>query len=335
MNIHKIAKLANVSVATVSRVINNPELVKESTLIKVKTVMEENNYKINPFARNLKKVRTKNIIMIIPNDVNPIIFDIAKGAEEILEKYGYIITLFNNRKSLKKQEGLIDMIHKNRNNFFMDGLILFGSASLQEGYEKSLDKLSNTPIVVIDTGAIDKHLDTVYIDEGISILLTLQYLQKKGHHNIGVIAGNEDYNVTKRRLKELFINSEKLGIKINEENIVYGVYDSIESGYNVVKSLLTLNPKPTVIFAFNDLLAIGVMKYLLENNYKIPEDLAVISCDNIPMANYYHPGITTINFPGEEIGKTAAQILLDRIDNKDIPIQKVLFSPTLKIRESC
>lgn len=335
MNIHKIAKLANVSVATVSRVINNPELVKESTLAKVEKVMKDNNYKVNPFARNLIKPRTRNILMIIPNDANQIIFDVAKAAEDVLEENGYILTLFNNRKSIKKQEDLTDMLHKNRNTFFMDGIIIFGSAPFQEGYEKSLSKITDTPIVAIDTGEISEHLDTVYFDEGACMSMTLEYLHKKGHRNIGIIAGDKDFVITGRRLAEVDRTCKRLGIEIKEEHVVHGLYDSVESGYDVVGDILKSDCPPTAVVAFNDLLAIGCMKYLLENNYKIPEDISVISCDNIKMADYYHPGITTINFPGNSIGKAAAEILLSRIDNRDMPLQQVIFPPSLIERESC
>ena len=194
MNMRKIAKLAGVSVTTVSRAINKPELVNEETLRRIRQIMDKHNYHVNPFARNLINKKTKNIVMMIPNASNPFHLQVAEGAEEVLAAAGYILTIYNIRKNIDRQSTLLEYVRTKKNSFFMDGLILVGSGSLQEGYQKALKNIMQTPIVAIDPGPVEKGIDTVYTDEEAGILLAMKYLSK-GHSSIGLVAENKNINL--------------------------------------------------------------------------------------------------------------------------------------------
>jgi LacI family transcriptional regulator len=335
MNMRKIAKLAGVSVTTVSRAINKPELVNEETLRRIRQIMDKHNYHVNPFARNLINKKTKNIVMMIPNASNPFHLQVAEGAEEVLAAAGYILTIYNIRKNIDRQSTLLEYVRTKKNSFFMDGLIIVGSGSLQEGYQKALKNIMQTPIVAIDPGPVEKGIDTVYTDEEAGILLAMKYLSKKGHSSIGLVAGEQKYKLTQSILKEIKRFSKLLNIKIEEENIVYGSYASLESGYSVSKKIIYSSKPPSAIVAFNGILAIGTMRYLLENKYRVPEDFAVISCGDIPFNGFYYPGITSVQSPAIDLGKKAAELLLKKIKNPELQNQNILLPPSLVVRESC
>jgi DNA-binding LacI/PurR family transcriptional regulator len=334
MNIKQIAKLAGVSVATISRVMNTPEKVKPETLQKVQETMNKHQYTTNPFARNLMKERTKNIVGILPSTNSPFPLEVAEGAEDILAKEGYILTLLNTHKSMHRQSTLLDFMREKKNSFFMDGLLLIGSAPLREGYQKSLQSFIKTPIVAVDKGPLQHPLDSAYMDESAGVFLAFKHLYEKGHKIIGLIAGEPDYAMTKRRLQDIHHYVDLFQMQISEVHIRYGSLYDMESGYIQTARMLEASPKPTAIFAFNDILSIGCMKYLLAKGYKIPGDISVVSGDATHLGQFYHPSITGIKSPSYEIGQKAAELLLKRITHPDLPSQNIILPPSLIIRET-
>ncbi len=336
MNIKDIARKAGVSTATVSRALNNPEKVKKDTLERVMHVIDDNQYSLNPYARNLASPgRTNNIVMVIPNLVNPFFFELIKGAESVLSEYGYYLHAHNINQHLDNPKKLTAVIENLGNEGFFDGLILTGSIFLNRHFLPQIPKI-NKPMVAIDPNPSNNELDSVLVDERTGIWLTYEHLKKKGYNRIGVIHGGYHIELTNRKLDHIHSLLNDFDLTIKDEWIYETSYDTIEHSYRMMDRLLQSgNTLPEVFLCLNDLIAIGVCRAILDRGHQIPKDFAVIGSDDISFSKYFNPSLTTIKVPTEDLGKTAARILLNKLTNPNLPPQRIYLPPTLIVRESC
>ncbi len=336
MNIKDIAKQAGVSTATVSRALNNPEKVKKDTLERVMRVIDDNQYSLNPFARNLASPgRTNNIVMLIPNLANPFFFELIKGAETVLSEYGYYLHAHSLGLHINDSVMLEKIIDDLGNEGFFDGLILAGSLFFNKAFIPGIPKLSK-PIVCINPNPIANDLDSVLVDERTGIWLTYEHLTKKGYNNIGVIHGGYHIDLTVRKLKYVKELLADFNLTLKEEWIYESSYDTIEDSYRIMSGLLQSGRElPQVFLCLNDLMAIGISRAILDKGYSIPKDFAVVGSDDISFSKYFNPSLTSIKVPTEDLGKTAARILLNKMSNPNLPPQRIYLPPTLIVRESC
>lgn len=336
MNIKDIAKKAGVSTATVSRALNNPEKVKKETLERVMRVIDDCQYSLNPFARNLASPgRTRNIVLIIPNAVNPFFFDLLRGAESVLDEYGYYLHAHNINPHLDDPGRLTTIIEDLGNEGFFDGLILSGSIFLNKSFIPNIPKISK-PIVAIDPNPETDTLDCVLVDERTGIWLTFEHLKKRGHQSIGIVHGGFHIELTNRKMHYIRELLTDFGLELRDEWLFESSYDTIDHSYRMMTELLTSNRElPRAFICLNDLMAIGVCRAALDRGYRVPEDFAVVGSDDISFSKFYNPALTTIKVPTEDLGKTAARILLNKLTNPSLPPQRVYLPPTLMVRESC
>ncbi|WP_227765482.1 LacI family DNA-binding transcriptional regulator [Zhaonella formicivorans] len=330
MDIKQIAEKAGVSIATVSRAINQPHLVRPSTREKVLKIVREMNYAPNPIAQGLLTGRTNTIALVVPTLRNPYFGQLAEGAESVLAGNGYNLTISSSYESISRQESIIENILKRR----VDGLILAGSGAFQEGYEKALNKIK-IPIAAIEYIPGQDTFNCIYVDDITGVRMAIEHLIHQGHKRIGVIPGNPKMLVTIRRLKAIKNILAEYDLELDKKLICHGSYDSLESGRLAMTEILAAEKVPTAVFAFNDIMAIGAMKCAQDRGLKIPEDVAIVGFDDIPMSEYTTPGLTTLRAPNFQIGKTAATILLEQINNPTAPIRKVLLPVELVLRGSC
>lgn len=329
-NIRQVAKRAGVSVATVSRVINHSEAVSPKTREKVLGVMEEMNYTPNGIARSLAFNRTSTIALLIPNILNPLYPQVAKGVEDVAHQKGYNVLLCNTEEDREKEKAYIEMLLEKR----VDGLILI--SSLLE--EKDIDKIKkqNTNLVMIGSGTENIDANIVFTDYLMGAYQATNHLIDIGYKKIAHITGPLKRAESKEKLEGYKKALKEADHEILQSYIIEGD-NEIEGGYLAAKKLLQLDDSPQAIFVANDLMAIGAIDAIKTSGYKIPEDIAIVGFDNIRMASLVEPKLTTISQPVYKMGSIASRLLFDNIENngeEDFK-QKIFLQPKLKVRKSC
>lgn len=316
MTIKRIAELANVSSATVSKIINGKDKhISEATRQKVLAIIEREGYIPNGIAKSLKMKRTKTIGIIMPDVMNLFFSEVARGAEDAAEREGYSVILCNSDNKQSKEERYIQILQEK----MVDGIILTASES---SISKSLDRC-NTPMVLVDRDiASDKKVGRIVVDNEEGAYNATNFLIKKGCKNIGFISADSKTKLSAERLngyeKALIDN----GLKIDKEKIFLQNY-TIESGYQGTMALL-MQTEIDGVYCGNDLIAIGAIKALKEKNIRIPEEVKIIGFDDISISQYIDPPLTTIKQPIYQMGEEAVEMLISMIEEKSIKMTKVL-----------
>lgn len=328
LTISDIAQMANVSKATVSRVINNkPEGVSKETRDKILKLIEENNFQPSMIARGLVTKKTKSIGLIIPDITNPFFPQLVRGAEDYANKMGYHIFLCNSDKSITKEvEYLNAFVEKS-----VDGVILTSNISTSESHNKLL-KRSNMPCVLLDRHVENKDYEAgVFLDNKKGAYLATEFLLNNGHKKIVFITGPMSVTTSINRLNGYEAAFKDKGVAIMPELIIEGDY-LIDSGYRVIDNLLKQGKEFTAIFAGNDMMAIGAIKALRGHNVKIPEEVEVIGFDNIEISQIIEPALSTVAQPAYDMGMKGAELLIKLIEGKKPKTKNVIVKPELILR---
>lgn len=330
VTISDIARMANVSKATVSRVINNkPEGVGKETRDNVLRIIEECGFQPSMIARGLVTNKTKSLGLIITDIANSFFPLLVRGVEDYAKKFGYSIFLCNSDNSPKKEKEYIRaFIEKN-----VDGVILSSSMTETSFHHKIL-KSKNIPLVLLDRCVDGSDYDAcVFLDNVKGAYLAVNYLIDNGHKNIAFISGTKTAIISLNRLKGYKKALEDRNIKVNEDIIVDGDWQ-IDSGYKRTMELLDQGKEFTAIFAGNDLMAVGAVKALKSRNIKIPEEVEIIGFDNIDLSWIIEPQLSTVGQPAYKMGAKGAQQLINLIEGKKILNKSIILEPELILRET-
>ncbi|KRF42171.1 LacI family DNA-binding transcriptional regulator [Paenibacillus sp. Soil787] len=330
--IKQVAEKAGVSIATVSHVINNTRFVSEETKIKVFHVMKELDYRPNSAARSLRSQKSNTIgliVPVLPSDTSNFFFMmVAQGIQSTLKRHGYHLLLSNNTtEEIEDEKEQIKLF----NSKLIDGLII---ASIAEDVSYLNDIVaSDYPIVFIDRKPSGFSGDYVLADGYGGSYEAVHTFIEKGHRRIGLITGglgistsNERLEGYKKALQDNGIPFDSSLIKVSESNF--------ESGYESAKSLLSEH-SISALFVANNVLTMGVMRYLQERQMKIPDELAVIGFDDYDWTQLTTPPLTVIRQPSFEIGEKAAEIMINRIEKTDTNYKEYRLPTTLVMRGSC
>lgn len=325
-----IAQKANVSIATVSRALNNDERVTEETRERILRISDDLNYKPNLIARNFVKKTSYAIGLILPDISDEFFTDIIRGVDEITYKNGFYTMV----ASSHKHRTLADSITAFSQTGLVGGVILLVSAMTDE--LKNILNQTKIPVVLIGGGKQEHDFDTVAIDNYQGAFNATEYLiKKKKYKKIAHITGPaENYDAYLR--KKGFIDAcKKNGVSINKSFIVDGNY-TIDSGYHGFIQLLGLPEKPQAIFTANDMMALGCYDAANYFNIKIPDDIGIIGFDDIFISKYVNPGLTTVRVQIDEVGKAAAKLLIERLNQANGHEHSLIkISTELIIRKSC
>jgi LacI family transcriptional regulator len=328
--IKQIAIKANVSIATVSRALNNDVRVTDKTREKILQVSNDLNYKPNLVARNFVKKTSYAIGLILPDISDEFFTDIIRGVDEITYKNGYYTIV----ASSHRHHTLADSIATFSQTGLVGGVILLMSA-MTDDLKNILDQ-AKIPVVLIGAGKQERDFDIVTIDNYQGAFNATEYLiKKKKFKKIAHITGPaENYDAYLR--KKGFIDAcKKNGVSINKSFIIDGNF-TIDSGYHGFIQLYGLPEKPEAIFAANDMMALGCYDAANYFNVKIPDDISLIGFDDIFMSKYINPSLTTVRVQIEEVGKRAAGLLIERLNNPNGKAHSLIKIPTeLIIRNSC
>ncbi|TJX64058.1 LacI family transcriptional regulator [Soehngenia saccharolytica] len=326
--IEDVAKEANVSVATVSRVINNPEIVKEETRLRVYEAIEKLSYEPNISARNLRKNETRVVLIVTPNITNPYYAHILAGIGDMAQTHGYSALIYNTYGKESEQKKALDMLKKKRS----DGAIILASNMDSNWIE---DYASEYPIVLCSEYPMDVDISRVSIDNYDAAYNVMQYIYSLGHRKIAMISSTNNYISTYLRLKAYqdFLNIET--IECNEEYIQYAdeVY-SFKSGKEATLKLLNLKEKPSAIFCISDTIALGAIAAIKESNLDIPQDICVVGFDDVDYTTMFHPYLTTVSQPCYKLGTESFRLLNNLFKNGIKSIEKRIIPYELIVRET-
>lgn len=329
MNVKTIAKLANCSVATVSRVINGNPNVKEDTKIKIEKIIEENNYVPSNVGITMLKKKS-NVVGIVLPIVHSYYTERFNAIYNILSENGYTTLISVSNYDIERDiETLKDFLKRQ-----VDGVI-FMTTKRDKGYEEVLKKYKNKrPLIFVDSDGSDFGFSSVYFDDYTGAKEAVSYLINMGHQKIGFIEGGGTNPISKSSRYNGYIDTLKENnIFIREEYIVNGDY-SLKSGYDSVEKLLEYN-ELTAIYCANDNMAIGAARKIYEMGLRIPEDISLIGTDNIEPVKYMCPAtLTTIKQDQYKSGEIIANMILKYMKEGSSNTEKIILKQELVIRDS-
>lgn len=305
-----IAAMANVSKTTVSMVLNDKNInVSEETRKKIKSIAEELNYIPDTVARSLSTKKTNILGILNPDIENPFFSEMVKAIEKQADNMKYNIILCNSDNNYEKEQEYIKLLVSKR----VDGVIVLSGAKGSKTIE--ILRRNKIPFVVVDRYIkSEESYSGVFCSNDEGIRIGVNYLYNKGKRNIAFIRGIRGLKVADLRYDAFEKNASELGI-FNEELIIEEDF-TIDGGKNSTESLLKKNLPVDAIFYSSDVMALGGIKYLIRNGYKVPKDISVLGYDNINIASLFEPELTTIAQPIYDMGKEACKLMISLIDSK-------------------
>ena len=330
ITITDVAKQAGVSKSTVSHVLNQTRFVEEETRRKVSATIEELGYRPSNIARSLVSKRTKTVGLLISDVGNPFYPDVIRGVEEVALSHGYSIFLCNtNYDPVRGMEFIRSLIEKS-----VDGILFMSSSMSMEMVEEAIQ--NQIQAVILDWGVpqVEELTGTIRINFTEGIRQAIQHLVELGHTQIAHVSGPLDLWTAQARRDIFLVSLRENGVNPDQALIIEGNL-RIEGGRRAFEQLIHASPRPTAVFAANDLTALGIVWAARNYGLNLPEQLSIIGLDNIELASEVHPTLTTVALPRNEMGKMAMKLLLDLIENPEVVDgHKLEVATQLIIRQS-
>ncbi len=317
MSIQKIAQLAGVSVATVSRVLNNSDTVKAKNRDRVLQAIKEANYQPNLLARQLRTSRSFMILVMVSNIANPFCAEVVKGIEEQAEKNGYRILLCNSGSDIERSRSGLSLL----TGKMVDGIITMDAFTR---LTELAALIGDAPWVqcaeYADAGAVS----CVGINDVDASQHVVSRLADGGRQRIALI--NHDLSYKYARLRERGYKSVLHLCDLSYQAIEYASDLSAAAGMAAMTRLLAAEPRPDAVFAVSDTLAAGALRAIEKAGLRIPQDIAVVGFDGTELSEMVSPPLSTIKQPSRDIGRKAVDLLLNKIDNPDAPTERVMMN---------
>ncbi len=332
--INDVARRAGVSAMTVSRVINNSGYVGAATRRRVEHAIAELRYVPNALARQLRSKRTKILALIVSDITNPFFTTIARGVEDVAAPRGFSVMFCNTDESAAEEARYLRALIERQ----VDGILLVPTGRSRAPFRTL--RGHGVPVVVLDRRASDPFVDSVRCDSEAGAYALTRHLISLGHRRIAVLTGRRTISTSVDRVAGCRRALEESGLTLDRELVRFGGYTfgslNQAGGYEMTRSVLaSASPRPTAIFAANNFIAFGVIRALHDANLKVPDDVSVVAFDDLPADWAIDPFLTVAAQPAYEIGRRAAELLLERIaGDPDAPGQAVVFPFELIIRDS-
>lgn len=323
-----VARLAGVSTSTVSHVVNNTRFVSNEIRERILKAVAELNYSPSALARSLKINQTRTLGMIVTTSNNPFFAEVVAGVERICYQRGYTLVLCNTEGDPARLSHSLEVLLQKR----IDGLLLMCTESRSASAEV-FERHPAVPVVVMDWGPLTSRADRIQDNSALGGYLATRHLIEQGHRRIGLISGPVDKLPAQSRQEGYRRALAEARIPYRQEYVVTGDFE-FAGGITGMQQLLALPEPPTAVFAGNDVSAVGVYQALYRAGLRVPQDISVIGYDDIELARYLTPPLTTIHQPQEALCRQAVDILLDRIQGADDAPRLVSLEPTLIRRES-
>lgn len=322
-----VAKKANVSTATVSRVLSKSETVKKDTTQRVLEAIESLNYQPNILARQLRRLETKTILVVVPDITNTFFSKVLRGIESVAIESGYQVLLGDALNNVERESGYLNILQQKK----ADGMILLTARVDGQVVE---DIAKQYPVVLACEYTEGSEIPTVSIDNISSARKATDHLINLGHKRIGFLSGPFNSVLGRDRYKGFKQAMAQHSLTVESYLVQEGDF-SFESGFNLMKKFLALDVPPTAVFAANDEMAIGAIKAIKSKGLSVPEDISVVGFDDIKFASIFEPALTTIAQPSFEIGKKAMELLIKIINKDELEKNQYILEDKLVVRDSC
>jgi DNA-binding LacI/PurR family transcriptional regulator len=328
-NMKEIARIAGVSLGTVSHVLNGSAGVREPLRKRVMDAVDALGYQPSQLARGLRRDKTNMIGMIIPDVTNPFFPAVVRGAEDVAFESGYRLVLCNTDNDHAKE-----IVHLNElRTYLPSGLIVIPSNFSDLTVQAESYRRSGTAVVCVDRLPRDWNGDTVTADNEHGSYEATSYVLRQGHKRVAIITGPRHLTNAQQRLKGFKRALHENKLHVGPEYVQETTFDQ-HGGHAKTVLLLRMIPRPTVIFAGNDMIAFGALLAFREAGLRCPEDISLIGFDNLDLAEMTSPPLSSVSQPGYQMGSTAARILVDRVRGDNGPAKHVIIETALKIRDS-
>lgn len=340
VTVYDIAREAGVSVATVSRVLNNTAPVKKTTRDKINDLIDKYQFQPNALARSLFKKETSMIGVILPDITNPFFPEVLAGLEQELRRKGYTIFLCDTvslngdyeEQYVRESQYLNLLLEKQ-----VDGLVMIGGRiNLAKPDKRLVQEVAEVskrlPLLLINGHLPGQRFNRICVDEKAGAVLATEHLVQLGHRDIAFVGGYRKMSNTLQRIQGFLTTMEKHGLRVRQEWMLDGGF-SVERGKAFMRELLAGGERPSAIFCANDLVAIGVMKEAYKAGLRVPDDVSIIGFDDIPFASHSIPELTTVSLKCYDVGKGAAELMHGMI-NKDKIRRTTVIRPELVVRET-
>jgi DNA-binding LacI/PurR family transcriptional regulator len=327
--IHEVARRAKVSITTVSRTINSPSLVDPATASRVWQAIQELNYYPNTHARSLVSGRSRILGLIVSDITNPFFPELVKRFEEAALERGYdILVSSTDYDSARGAHAIRRMLeHK------VEGVSLMTS----EMDESLVDQFARrrVPLVFLDVGTPGDRVTNIVVDYETGVNQAVDHLVSLGHRRIGFVSGPQELKSARIRLTAFIRALDQYGIKEADRVVVEGDH-KVGGGFNAMTRILDRPDPPAAMLASNDLTAIGIMRAIHSAGLKVPANISVVGFDDIWLAQFTEPPLTTVRLPVQDIAEKSCHALLSSIDKKQHTVESVDYTvkTRLIIRES-
>ncbi len=326
-----IARRAGVSVITVSRALNNKPDISKQTKERILAVARELNYVPNALARALVSGDSRTLGVMVADNANPFFAVQISGIEQVARAHGYGVVLCNTSEDCDLEAQAIRMLCMKR----VDGILITAVQSEPDHLRQLRE--ANIPYLFLNRHLHEPDTDCVLNDNALGAYDAVKHLVDLGHRRIAYIITAQQVSSVGERLEGYRRALEEAGIPYDPQ-LILRTEVTLEGGYRQAKEVVKgISPRPTAIFAYDDLMAIGVLKALRELGLRVPQDMALVGYDDIPFAQFLEPSLTTVAQPAYEMGQKAAEILLlktSRSAEEEWVPQRVIFRPELKVRGS-
>ncbi|MDC6166140.1 LacI family DNA-binding transcriptional regulator [Paucibacter sp. XJ19-41] len=325
--IKDVAALAGVSFTTVSHVLNDTRPVSADARRRVLAAVEEIGYLPSAVARSLRKSETKIVGVLVPTVNNPFVAERVCGVEDCCRLAGSSVFLCNSDNAPKRQQQSMRTLLEKR----IDGLLL--SSAGDAASLARIFKLATVPSVTVDRLVPGARADRVSVNNADGAYKAVKHLLDLGHRRIACISGPAEFEVTAERVDGWRRAQLDRGITPDEGLLIESDFSSA-GGYEAARRLLRAQAGITALFASNDMMALGALRAAAESGLKVPQQLSIVGFDDIELSGFVYPALTTVGCSIKELGREAARVLVDRIENPAAPLKDVLLTPRLVVRES-
>jgi DNA-binding LacI/PurR family transcriptional regulator len=328
-NMKEIAKMARVSIGTVSHVLNNSASVREPARKRVMEAIQAARYRPNQLARGLRRDKTNMIGMIIPDVTNPFFPAVVRGAEDMAFSNGYRLILCNTDNDHSKELVYLNELR----SYLPAGLIVIPSNFSDLTALAERHREAGTSVVCVDRLPTNWSGDSVTADNEQGAYNATHYLLQLGHKKLATITGPLHLTNAKERLDGFKRALRKAKLPLMPEYVQETTFDK-RGGYSKTLVLLRLIPRPTAMFVGNDMIALGSLLAIREAGLSCPKDISLIGFDDLDLGETTDPALCSVSQSGYQLGTTAARILLDRIAGDIGPARHVVLETSLNLRNS-
>lgn len=326
--IKRVADRAGVSIATVSRVFADPQAVSEALRQRVLEAARALNYRPSRAARALRVGTSQAVGVVIPDLENPFFTAVVRGIEVVLQAAGYTLLLANSDEDAARERNVLETLRADG----VAGIIFVPINAARDAYREVL--APPLKVVAVDRSPANLRPDLVTVENVEGTRIGVEHLFAMGHKDVALLGGPPQHSTAKERERGYHDALRAAGRAIRPDLVRYGDFRE-EGGYDGMRALLALARRPTAVFVANNLMTLGAFRALHEAGVRIPDEMALVGFDDMPWATSLNPPLTAVSQPSQEIGSSAADLLLDRLARPDRATRHLILETTLVVRASC